>query len=225
MPRLHLLATRLEARLLSAAGDWETGQALIERALKKDPGSVPLLVSKARLLLALGDADGALATVAGPIEGADTTIMCERAVVRALALNVTGDRPEALSAIEEALGLAEPENMRRPFLEAGNAVVRELLAEHLRRSPSHRWFATEILHRLDGARGNGAVSVDLLEPLSGREQEVLRYLPTMMSNADIAGELFVSVNTVKTHVKSIYRKLDATRRQDAVGRARQLHLL
>ena len=76
MPRLHLLAIRLEARLLSAAGDWETGQAVIERALKKDPGSVPLLVSKARLLLAVGDADGALATVAGPIEGADTTITC-----------------------------------------------------------------------------------------------------------------------------------------------------
>jgi LuxR family maltose regulon positive regulatory protein len=66
---------------------------------------------------------------------------------------------------------------------------------------------------------------ELLEPLSRREGEVLRYLPTMMSNADIAAELFVSVNTVKTHVKSIYRKLDATRRPDAVRRARQLHLL
>jgi LuxR family maltose regulon positive regulatory protein len=47
----------------------------------------------------------------------------------------------------------------------------------------------------------------------------------MMSNADIAAELFVSVNTVKTHVKSIYRKLAATKRQDAVRRARQLQLL
>jgi LuxR family maltose regulon positive regulatory protein len=47
----------------------------------------------------------------------------------------------------------------------------------------------------------------------------------MMSNADIAAELFVSVNTIKSHVKSIYRKLDATQRRNAVGRARQLHLL
>jgi LuxR family maltose regulon positive regulatory protein len=69
------------------------------------------------------------------------------------------------------------------------------------------------------------VPAELLEPLSARESEVLRFLPTMMSNSDIASELFVSVNTVKTHVKSIYRKLDVTRRQDAVRRARQLHLL
>ena len=61
--------------------------------------------------------------------------------------------------------------------------------------------------------------------MSDREAEVLHYLPTIMSNADIAAELYVSVNTVKTHVKSIYRKLGANRRQDAVRRARQLRLL
>jgi len=54
---------------------------------------------------------------------------------------------------------------------------------------------------------------------------VLRYLPTMLSNSEIAGELFVSVNTVKSHVKSIYRKLGAVRRQDAVRRGRQLRLI
>ena len=99
--------------------------------------------------------------------------------------------------------------------------------EHLRRAVSHRWFASELLRRLEGGNGNGAgvLPAELLEPLSAREGEVLRFLPTMMSNADIASELFVSVNTVKTHVKSIYRKLDVTRRQDAVRRARQLHIL
>jgi LuxR family transcriptional regulator, maltose regulon positive regulatory protein len=54
---------------------------------------------------------------------------------------------------------------------------------------------------------------------------VLRYLPSMLSAGEIAGELYVSVNTVKTHIKSIYRKLDANRRWDAVRRARSLHLL
>jgi LuxR family transcriptional regulator, maltose regulon positive regulatory protein len=67
--------------------------------------------------------------------------------------------------------------------------------------------------------------VPLVVPLSEREQVVLRYLPSMLSAGEIAAELFVSVNTVKTHIKSIYRKLDANRRWDAVRRARQLDLL
>jgi LuxR family maltose regulon positive regulatory protein len=66
---------------------------------------------------------------------------------------------------------------------------------------------------------------ELLEPLSEREQVVLRYLPTLMSNPEIAGELFVSVNTVKTHLKSIYRKLGVSHRREAVRRARELRLI
>ena len=65
----------------------------------------------------------------------------------------------------------------------------------------------------------------MLEPLSERELAVLRFLPTMLSNTDIAAEMFVSVNTVKTHLKHIYRKLDVTHRRRAVQRARELRLL
>jgi LuxR family transcriptional regulator, maltose regulon positive regulatory protein len=54
---------------------------------------------------------------------------------------------------------------------------------------------------------------------------VLRYLSSRLSAGEIADELYVSLNTVKTHIKSIYRKLDANRRWDAVKRARQLQLL
>ena len=54
---------------------------------------------------------------------------------------------------------------------------------------------------------------------------MLRYLPTMMSNAEIAGEMYVSVNTVKTHLKHVYRKLDVVDRRECVRRARELHLL
>ena len=61
--------------------------------------------------------------------------------------------------------------------------------------------------------------------MSEREQVVLRYLPTLMSNPEIASELFVSVNTVKTHLKSIYRKLGASHRREAVRRARELRLI
>ena len=63
------------------------------------------------------------------------------------------------------------------------------------------------------------------EALTEREMTVLRYLQGMMSTAEIASVLFVSINTVKTHIKSIYRKLGAGRRREAVERAHQLHLL
>jgi LuxR family maltose regulon positive regulatory protein len=97
--------------------------------------------------------------------------------------------------------------------------------DHLRHSTSHRWFASDLLSSLDGNGDGAAAPAELLEPLTAREADVLRYLPSNMSNADIAGELFVSVNTIKYHVKSIYRKMGATQRRDAVRRARQLHLL
>jgi LuxR family maltose regulon positive regulatory protein len=63
------------------------------------------------------------------------------------------------------------------------------------------------------------------EPLTDRELTVLRYLQSVLSNGEIAAEMTVSVNTVKTHVRSIYRKLDTNHRRDAVRRARELHLL
>ncbi len=81
-----------------------------------------------------------------------------------------------------------------------------------------------------GARERSPGSMDGRGPgagdrLSDRELAVLSYLPTMLTTAEIAAELFVSVNTVKTHLKSIYRKLDVPRRRDAVHRARELRLL
>ena len=65
----------------------------------------------------------------------------------------------------------------------------------------------------------------LLEPLSEREKAILRYLPTMMSNVEIAAELYLSINTAKTHLRHMYRKLGVNRRHDAVERACQLSLL
>lgn len=65
----------------------------------------------------------------------------------------------------------------------------------------------------------------LVERLSGRERDVLARLAELMSTEEIAADLYVSVNTVKTHVKSVYRKLAVNRRHDAVRRARELGLL
>jgi LuxR family maltose regulon positive regulatory protein len=78
---------------------------------------------------------------------------------------------------------------------------------------------------LTGSIGRPAGDSTLVEPLTERELTVLRYLQGTMSNLEIASTLYVSVNTVKTHVKNIYRKLHAGRRREAVERARELRLL
>ena len=223
-PRLERTVSALEARLLAATSDHEAAAAVANRAVAAHPRSPGMQAVRARLCLAAGDAEGAIAALAEQTDAPSAAMAVEREVLRALALRTLGDDRAALAEIESALARAEPEAIRRPFLSAGRG-VRELLAEHLRRAVSHRWFASELLRRLEGGSSNRVPPAELLEPLSAREGEVLRFLPTMMSNGDIASELFVSVNTVKTHVKSIYRKLEVTRRQDAVRRARQLHIL
>jgi LuxR family maltose regulon positive regulatory protein len=83
--------------------------------------------------------------------------------------------------------------------------------------------AIDALERRRAAQRRAPIA--LAEPLSEREQAILRYLPTTMSNQEIAGELFVSVNTVKTHLKAIYRKLDVPGRREAVDHARALGLM
>jgi LuxR family transcriptional regulator, maltose regulon positive regulatory protein len=224
-PRLERWVASLEARLLAATADRGEAVAIAGTAADARPGSPGLQAIRARLALASGDAEGALEALAEPTEAAYPIVAVERNVLRALAFRALGDDTSALRELEAALSRAEPEAIRRPFLSAGRG-MRELLAEHLRRAVSHRWFASELMRRLEGGGGGVRVTpVELLEPLSAREGEVIRFLPTMMSNADIASELYVSVNTVKTHVKSIYRKLEVTRRQDAVRRARQLQIL
>jgi LuxR family maltose regulon positive regulatory protein len=83
----------------------------------------------------------------------------------------------------------------------------------------------ERLRAAGPAGGPATAPAALVVPLSEREQVVLRYLSSRLSAGEIADELYVSLNTVKTHIKSIYRKLDTNRRWDAVKRARQLQLL
>ena len=78
---------------------------------------------------------------------------------------------------------------------------------------------------LDALQQHDDPPAGLLEPLSERERAVLRLLPTLLSYPEIGSELFVAANTVKTHVKSIYRKLDVGSRREAVARARTLRLI
>jgi LuxR family transcriptional regulator, maltose regulon positive regulatory protein len=135
-----------------------------------------------------------------------------------------GDRNAAAAAAEAALAAAEPDRLRFPF-----AMTRaeELLDAVPRHETAHGALLTDISDLL---RGEPAPSVDRErlshpEELSPSELRVLRYLPTNLTRPEIARELYVSVNTVNTHIRNIYSKLGARDRSSAVQHARQLRLL
>jgi len=185
---------------------------------------------KARLALASGDPKGAVALLS---DAQSSTVgvlhpatAIELRALAAVAQHQRGNDEEALGLVEEALELAEPEGYQGPFLTIG-APLRELISRRIRAGTAHRALAGQLGEALgpdaDAVAEQGGSLV--LEPLSERETAVLRFLPTPLSKAEIASEMFVSVNTVKTHMKNIYRKLDVTDRGNAVRRARTLHLV
>ena len=89
----------------------------------------------------------------------------------------------------------------------------------------HLGFTRELLTPGTAASGTATTSAPSVERLTERELAVLSYLPTMLKAAEIASDLFVTINTIKTHQQSIYRKLGVITRRDAVHRARDLKLL
>jgi LuxR family maltose regulon positive regulatory protein len=135
-----------------------------------------------------------------------------------------GDRSAAAAASEAALETAEPDRLIFPFAMTDVAELLDVLPRH---ETAHGALLADIVDLL---RGASAPSTDRerlsqWEELSGSELRVLRYLPTNLTRPDIARELYVSVNTVNTHIRSIYSKLGARDRSSAVQRARELRLL
>ena len=184
---------------------------------------------RAKLALAEGDADAARdATARGiALVGPDT---CAAAAIEiwlldGLARRELRDRSESRASLERALALAAPDHYRRVFVGVGPA-ARAALVALVREGTAYRSFVAELIAAFDRRAPDVKLThPQLLEPLSDREKAILRYLPTMMSNVEIAAELYLSINTVKTHLRHVYRKLDVSRRRDAVERARQLSLL
>ncbi|MGW3318180.1 response regulator transcription factor, partial [Streptomyces fungicidicus] len=115
---------------------------------------------------------------------------------------------------------ARRERLRRPFLEAGPWIRPYRCATSL-----HRLTAGWLAPGSGPPRRRPEPPPPVVEELSGRERDVLRRLARAMSTEEIAADLYVSVNTVKTHLKSVYRKLSVNRRNEAVRRARELDLL
>jgi LuxR family transcriptional regulator, maltose regulon positive regulatory protein len=230
-PMRDMLAAE-EGLLRTATGEREAGRAALERAHERDRGSLPVANALARLQLLDGDPHAARETLGTRREhrregnGAALSTRAESWLLDAIALDALAEHDAAARSLERALDLAEPAGLRRLIITHGS-VVRPLLQRHARRGTAHPALVGEMLEVVE-RRGRGdsrPVSTLLTEPLSERERAILRYLPTMMSNQEIAGELFVSVNTVKTHLKAIYRKLDAPGRREAVTRAREHGLI
>jgi LuxR family transcriptional regulator, maltose regulon positive regulatory protein len=213
-----------EAMLRAQLGDREQAARLMRG--EAGPGTLRQAVVIAQFQLADGNGEDARETLAPWSDQRMATLEGVQArVVEALACESASDPEGAAKSLELALDLAEPGGLRLALVQFGRP-LQPLLSRQLRRGTAHRALVGDLLEALDGTDGRTRASAPLVvEPLSPREQAVLRYLPTMMSNQEIASELFVSVNTVKTHLKAIYRKLDVADRREAVRRARKLELL
>ncbi|WP_162942310.1 LuxR C-terminal-related transcriptional regulator [Desertimonas flava] len=180
-------------------------------------------IDQARWHLRQGDVAAAAALVDDLPEAATTRQRLDRAVLRAL---VAPHLAEAADALREALVIGAPDRFVRSIVRAGPAVLRILDAV-----PTGPWdgYGRELARHGAAAlssmhTGPHGVPGRPVEALSPAELVVLRHLSTRLSNREIADALFISINTLKTHVKSVYRKLDVTSRSEAVSAGRRLHL-
>jgi LuxR family maltose regulon positive regulatory protein len=163
-----------------------------------------------------------------PADGSPSVLNLRWATVHAFLLDAVardalGDQRAAEASVERALELAEHDGMVLQFL---ITPVRELLERHPKHHTSHAALLTAILDMLAGnPPQQPRATMPLRDELSDAELRVMRYLPSNLKATEIAAELFVSANTVRTHLRHIYAKLDAHSRSEAVTRARELGLL
>ena len=184
-------------------------------------------VGQARLLIADEDDKAALKLVepvlAAP-PGVCSTIDRIWALLAAAVAHRRLSQPgEAAEVLSQALALAEPEDACGPFLLAGPA-VRSALTVLINPSSRCAAFAGKILDRFDGRLSRPAANQPATL-LTDSEVAVLRFLPSHMTNQEIAESLFLSINTIKTHLSSVYRKLGVANRRQAIAQARRLELL
>jgi LuxR family maltose regulon positive regulatory protein len=240
----HALARRLRSHVLQTLV--RLGQTdRVEQALaemggpERDSGQMRNAVAVLRL--AQDDPESATVALAPVIDGSvplpDAHLWDVQAwLLEAIARDALGDAGTARRALEHALHLAKPEGLLFPFL---LDPAPGLLDRHRRTGTAHAILISEILNLLAGrkpaapsgheTRMGGdretAGGPGLREPLSQGEIRVLRYLPTKLSAPEIADQLYLSVNTVKTHMRHLYDKLGVHRRHEAVEQARALGLL
>ena len=168
-----------------------------------------------------------MAAVAPVLDGSAPLVwsawLVEAFLLEAIARDALGDPGAAGRALERALDLAEPDGVLLWFM---LHPAPGLLQRHARHRTAHPALIADILSLLAGqAPAPPAGPPPPLEPLSDSEIRVLRYLPTNLSAPQIASELYVSHNTIRTHMRHLYAKLGTHRRFETVERARALGLL
>jgi LuxR family maltose regulon positive regulatory protein len=157
-------------------------------------------------------------------------LLVEAAIVRACRDLQDGSVPLAVTELLRALDVAARDTLRWPFFDAP-APARRLLRMHPQLQAPTAWLSPSsspvaVRRPASGAGQPRAEEAPLVtQALSERELEVLEQLAGMLSTAEIAATMFISVNTVRTHIRSILRKLSATRRNQAVRRARELGII
>ncbi|WP_410609477.1 LuxR C-terminal-related transcriptional regulator [Amycolatopsis sp. lyj-109] len=228
----HLLAPRARTLLLLALvrlGEPQRAEETLADLEEREREHGEVRIATAELRLAQADPHGATVALAPVLDGsarvhparAFLTLAC---TLEAAARDALGDPEAAGRALERALDLAEPDTALSAFV---LHPVPALLERHARRGTTHAALISEIRGLRTGhepaPRPGGSPAP--LEPLSDSELRVLRYLPTNLTAPEIASELHVSVNTVKTHLRNLYAKLATHRRAETVARARDLGLL
>ncbi|MDQ6754603.1 MAG: LuxR C-terminal-related transcriptional regulator, partial [Actinomycetota bacterium] len=154
--------------------------------------------------------------------GQRTGSVIEILVVQALAHQARADVPAALTSLQRAVTLAEPEGYVRIFAEEGPLMASLLRAVSKQGTAPN--YVRRLLAAINKAEDSTPANNGLIEPLSARELDVLRLLGTDLDGPDIARELMVSLNTVRTHTSHIYAKLGVNNRRAAVRRAREFDL-
>jgi len=214
-----------ESQALAAVGDIEAALAAAKRA--DCDGSPEAAVTLARVWAVAGDADSArraLAPVLAAREAVPGQVCLQACLVAARLSYFTGDRARGRRSLGHALRLAEREQARLPF-----ALERGWIGPMLQRDPewsaAHQSLVRLVMPYVRSPAGSVQAEIPVGEPLTERELQVLRHVSGMLTTAEIASELYISANTVKSHIKHICHKLAAGHRGEAVRRARQLQLI
>jgi LuxR family maltose regulon positive regulatory protein len=193
-------------------------------------------IGMARLHIARGEFERALDLLTMLAQAAEAAgrngRMIEILILTALALHGWGRITQALNVLMKSLALAEPEGFMRLFLDEGKPTGAMLQACIGRAEGSLKAYIQKLLAALDMPAG-GPVEISsspgqlepLVEPLTGREIEVLHLLATGLSNREIAERLYLSEGTVKTHTHNLYAKLGVRSRTQAIARANELNVL